>query len=132
MWTLVTTPQNAHPLEHIFPSSPSALAAVAYLGIITTAVCNYLQTVGQKSVSAERAAVIYAMDPVYGALFAWLVIGENLGIRGITGAFFIVLAAVVSSWDLRSGKERKADIEGKQGVYATFDDVLGEDIVKKH
>jgi hypothetical protein len=38
---------------------------ILYLGVITTALCNYLQTLGQRSVSAERAAVIYSLDPVY-------------------------------------------------------------------
>lgn len=36
-----------------------------YLGLFTTALCNYLQTIGQKDIPAERAAVIYSMDPVY-------------------------------------------------------------------
>ena len=39
---------------------------ILYLGLFTTGVCNYLQTIGQKDISAEKAAVIYSMDPVYG------------------------------------------------------------------
>lgn len=39
---------------------------ILYLGLFTTGVCNFLQTIGQKDISAEKAAVIYSMDPVYG------------------------------------------------------------------
>lgn len=46
-----------------FMQSPWALL---YLGVVTTGLGNYLQTIGQRSVSAERAAIIYSMDPVYG------------------------------------------------------------------
>lgn len=39
-------------------------------------------------ISAERAALIYAMDPVYGAIFARLLVGdsETLGIQGVYGS----------------------------------------------
>lgn len=40
-----------------------------YLGAITTALANYLQTKAQKEISAERASIIYALDPVYGEKF---------------------------------------------------------------
>jgi len=36
---------------------------VIYLGVITTGICNYLQTLGQRKVPAEKAAVVYSMDP---------------------------------------------------------------------
>jgi len=37
-----------------------------YLGFVATGICNYLQTIGQRNVSAEKAAIIYSLDPVYG------------------------------------------------------------------
>ena len=36
------------------------------LGVIATGICNYLQTIGQRVVPAEKAAIIYSLDPVYG------------------------------------------------------------------
>jgi len=44
--------------------------AVLYLGVVTTALCNWLQTLGQREVGAEQAALIFALDPVWGAFFA--------------------------------------------------------------
>lgn len=78
------------------PSGQSA-AAVAYLAIVTTAICNYIQAVGQRGVSAERAAIVFAMDPVYGAFFAYLLLGETLGPQGFAGALLIFGAAALSA-----------------------------------
>ena len=47
-----------------------------------TATANLLQAFGQQRVGAAEAAVIYTMDPVYGALFAWLLLGERLHAQG--------------------------------------------------
>lgn len=58
---------NSHPVELI------------YLGGIATALTNYLQTRAQRNISAERASIIYSLDPVYGAFFSWLLLGETLG-----------------------------------------------------
>ena len=69
------------------------LLPLIYLSGVTTALANFLQSKAQKEVSAERAAVIYAMDPVYGAIFANILLGEKLGDLGFIGAFLIVVAA---------------------------------------
>ncbi len=61
------------------PSGGTQLAAAAYLGLVTTALTNFLQTLGQRKVAAEQAAIIYAMDPVYAAGFAYVILGEQLG-----------------------------------------------------
>ncbi len=53
-WNKVGETISSHPLELI------------YLGGFATAFANYLQTKAQKGISAERASVLYALDPVYG------------------------------------------------------------------
>lgn len=68
-----------------------------YLGGITTALCNYIQTKAQGGISAERAAVIYAMDPVYGAITSYFVLGEELNMYGLVGALLITAAAAVNT-----------------------------------
>lgn len=63
-----------------------------------------MQALGQRSVPAERAAVIYAMDPVYAAGFAYLLLGETLGPAGFAGATVITGAALWSQ-----GQQTSAD-----------------------
>ncbi len=76
----------SHPIELI------------YLGGITTAVANYIQTKAQRGISAERASLIYALDPVYGAFFANVLLGEKLTGLGIVGAGLITLAAATNAF----------------------------------
>lgn len=83
---------------HLFP--------LIYLSGITTALANFLQSKAQKDTSAERASVIYAMDPVYGAIFANVLLGETLGGVGLIGAFLIVVAAATNA---------SMDFGGKRG-----------------
>ncbi|OSX76118.1 hypothetical protein BU14_0207s0036, partial [Porphyra umbilicalis] len=76
--------------------SPVAVGGVLYLGLVTTAFSNWLQTLAQRSVAAERAAVVYAMDPVYGVAFAAALLGERLTPQGALGAAMITAAAVAN------------------------------------
>lgn len=71
-----------------------------YLSAVTTALANYIQSIAQKDISAERASIFYALDPVYGAAFANLLLGETLGLWGWVGATLIALAAATNAvWD---------------------------------
>jgi drug/metabolite transporter (DMT)-like permease len=75
-----------------------ALPTLFYLGLVATAGMLFLQAFAQRSVPAEKAAVIYAMEPVFAALFGWLWLGESLGLRGAIGGALVVIAVVVSEW----------------------------------
>lgn len=98
-----------HFLSTFIPTAPQSLGAVAYLAIVTTALCNYIQAVGQRGVSAERAAIVFALDPVYGAMFAWLLLGESLGTQGFVGAGCIFVATVLSA--LADGPKKREHFE---------------------
>mmetsp|Transcript_5709 Transcript_5709/g.9614 ORF Transcript_5709/g.9614 Transcript_5709/m.9614 type:complete len:522 (+) Transcript_5709:45-1610(+) len=77
-----------------------------YLSAVTTALANYLQSIAQKEVSAERATIFYALDPVYGAAFANLLLGETLGLYGWFGASLIAFAAATNAiWDFSTTEE---------------------------
>lgn len=90
-----------HAVQLLYQRTYSAISAhllpLIYLSGVTTALANFLQSKAQKDVSAERASVIYAMDPVYGAFFANILLGETLGGLGLVGAFLIVVAAATNA-----------------------------------
>lgn len=86
MYNQVLHVATAHPWE------------VLYLGGVTTALANYMQTKAQQQVTAERASVIYAMDPVYGAAWSNVLLGETLGPTGLIGAGLITLAAATNAF----------------------------------
>jgi len=70
--------------------------ALAYLGVVATAAMLVIQARAQRHVPADKAAVIYAMEPVFAALFAWGLLGEFMGWRGIVGGAMVVLAMIAS------------------------------------
>ena len=85
--------------------------ALIYLGGITTALANYIQTKAQKGISAERASIIYAMDPVYGAIFSNLLLGESLSAYGVVGAGIITVAAATNAFLDLGVKSSTQDID---------------------
>lgn len=58
---------------------------------------TFLQTLGQSKVAPEKAAIIYATDPVWGAAFAYAILGERLGLQGLAGCGLLFLATIFSS-----------------------------------
>lgn len=71
-------------------------AGLCYLGIVATAGMLFLQAVAQRHVPASKAALVYAMEPVFAALFAWIMLHEGLGWRAAIGGLLVVLAVVFS------------------------------------
>jgi drug/metabolite transporter (DMT)-like permease/protein-tyrosine-phosphatase len=62
--------------------------------VITATLCTllgfYLHTRYQQFTTATRAALIFSSEPVFAALFTWLLLHEGLSISGIIGAALIL------------------------------------------
>ena len=96
-WISLFNPKALTPDGGVF--IPSSLVWILlYLSLFATAGTTVLMALGQKTVSASEAAIVYALEPVFAALFAWVWIGETLGWRGWIGGAFIVGAMVLSQW----------------------------------
>lgn len=80
-----------------------------YLALVTTAIAQWLQALGQSQVKAQNAAVIYALDPVYAAGFSYLILGETLGPQGLAGAATVLAAVLLSRLPPDDGGEAEAD-----------------------
>ena len=81
--------------------------SLVYLAIVVSAAASYLQAYGQQRVPPHEAAVIYTLDPVYGAAFAYLLLGESLHALGFLGVALVVGANMLrrlpwESWSLSS------------------------------
>ncbi|ADO74337.1 DMT family transporter [Stigmatella aurantiaca] len=80
------------------------VGAVVYCGVFGSAIAISVQTWAQARTGAVRAALIYAMEPVFTALFSVSLGYETLGPREWSGGSLIVLGVVVSEvgsalWD---------------------------------
>jgi drug/metabolite transporter (DMT)-like permease len=71
---------------------------LVYLGVVATAGMLFLQALAQRHVSADKAALVYAMEPVFAALCAWLWLSESLTLTAAVGAAIVVAAVVLSEW----------------------------------
>ncbi len=78
------------------PMTPKLALAVLWMALAATVLTFAVQTWAQARVSATRAALIFALEPVWTSLFAAAVLGERLGGRELAGAS-LVLAGIVAS-----------------------------------
>lgn len=63
---------------------------MAYTGVLSTAFCLWVEVVSLRDVSASEAAMVYTLEPLYGAGFAWVLLGERWGPLGWAGAGLIL------------------------------------------
>ena len=76
-------------------------AGLLYLGLVATAGMLFLQAIAQRHVSADKAALVYALEPVFAAVFAWLWLNEVLTLQASIGAALVVIAVVMSEYPTR-------------------------------
>lgn len=66
------------------------IVALIVTSLLATAVTFTLQTWAQRHTTATRAALLFALEPVFGWFTAWLWAGERLGARQAAGAALIL------------------------------------------
>jgi drug/metabolite transporter (DMT)-like permease len=89
-WTAVLSTLAAPFLGNLhFDVSPGVAIGLVYLGVFATAAGFWGQTKYQPRTSSTAAAVLYATEPVFAALFAWIFLGELLTPRGWLGGALI-------------------------------------------
>ena len=69
--------------------------AVVLTGLGATALTFVLQTWAQQYTTPSRASLMFALEPVFGALTAWWWAGETLGIAAFGGAAMILLGILI-------------------------------------
>jgi drug/metabolite transporter (DMT)-like permease len=84
------------------PVTGGFLAAVLWMALIATVVTFIAQTWAQARMSAVHAAILYALEPVWTSIFAWMVLGERLARRDLVGASLILSGILVSEVPWRS------------------------------
>ena len=77
------------------PSSAAWVGAL-YTGIVGTAAVLGVQTSVQRYTSPAHAALIFSLEPVFAALFAYLLAGEVLGPSGWVGGVLILGGMLVA------------------------------------
>ena len=72
--------------------SPRLINAILITGIAGTFIAILIMIWAQKILNPSQTAIIFTLEPVFAALFAFVFAGEILGIGGYIGGTLIVLA----------------------------------------
>jgi drug/metabolite transporter (DMT)-like permease len=78
-----------------FSGTPRLWGALLYLSLFATLLAFGIQTWAQKILPPVRVALISALEPVFAAIWAAVLLGERLTSRELLGGALIVLGVVV-------------------------------------
>ena len=95
----------AIPFVALLPSESSRLSwaefvaglpALAYVGVLSSGIAYTLQNLGQSRTPPALAAIIMAMESVFGAFFGWLVLHDVMTARQLLGCVLVFSAVLFS------------------------------------
>lgn len=70
---------------------------IGMLGVLCTALAHSLFVASLRTLNARSASVVFALEPVYGIVFAWWLFHEQPGLRMLCGGALIVAATLISA-----------------------------------
>ncbi len=74
------------------PADGGQWASLLYMALVAGALALWAQTWAQAHLTATRAAIVMALEPVFAAFFAVLLGGESLTRRMLLGGALVVAA----------------------------------------
>ena len=89
-----------------FPTEPSIWGAVAFLSIFCTGVAFIVQPIAQQYTSASHTGVIFALEPVFAGIVAFVLVGEVLTAKAYLGAVLMVASIFVMEIDFTGLKNK--------------------------
>ncbi|SFL34577.1 DMT family transporter [Pelosinus propionicus] len=77
-----------------FPITTVEWLPILVLSILCSAIGFIVQTVAQQHTTSTNTGLIFSLEPVFAALFAFLFLGETLSIQGWLGAILVLLGVI--------------------------------------
>uniref|UniRef100_A0A0E0P084 EamA domain-containing protein n=1 Tax=Oryza rufipogon TaxID=4529 RepID=A0A0E0P084_ORYRU len=65
-----------------------------YTGVFSTVLCMWAEMVAMGDVSATETAIVYGLEPVWGAAFAWFLLGERWDNAAWVGAALVLCGSL--------------------------------------
>lgn len=94
IFTLLFDLGNIETLKYDF--NKTVILVILYTTIFSSILATVVQTKYQKTVTPTKAGIIFSLEPIFAALFAFLIINEGLSNFGILGCIFIFTGVLVS------------------------------------
>lgn len=92
-------------------------AAILYSAILASAFAFWAQTSSQRLIAPHKIALIFALEPIFGHLAAYVILGEQLGYKGWLGAGLIIAGMLYSEL----GGRKKIKIQPLDQMAAPMD-----------
>ena len=92
--------------------NPPGVAAVVYLGLFSTCLCYFLQTVAQKHVDSAKAAIILSTESLFGTLFSVLAGYDIFSLQMLLGGGIVLASVLLPEFYLQkiANKAKKASV----------------------
>ncbi len=75
---------------------PNTVWAIILCSVFASSFAFWAQTYFQRFTTPTKTAIIFTGEPVFGAIYAHIIGGEILGLKGILGGILIVFSMIVS------------------------------------
>lgn len=98
-------------------SNLRVLGSIFYSALFASAFAYWVQTSSQRLLEPHKIALIFALEPVFAHIAAFIILSEHLGIKGWIGASLIILGMLYS--ELRG--RRKIKIQALEQMAAPID-----------
>ena len=85
--------------------------SVLFMGIVDIAFCLLIMNWVQQYITSNRATLVYALEPMWAALFGFLLAGETLSLPAWIGCAFILAGMLVGGLRLSSFFKRRRKTE---------------------
>lgn len=86
-------------------ANPAAFGSVLYAGVLSGSVAYTLQNIGQRRVHPAVASLLLSLESVFAVLAGWMVLGQNLSGRELTGCCLVFAAIILAQIPVQK-KER--------------------------
>ena len=106
--------------DRVIAWHPEIFDALVICVLFATVFAFIVQTAMQRLTSPTHTALIFCMEPVFAALYAYVMLGERFGIPGFIGAL-LILAGMILSEVPRSG-----EMKGPHGPLSLQDRDAGQ------
>ena len=91
-----------------FPETGQVWGAVIFLSIFCTGIAFVVQPIAQQYTSASHVGVIFALEPVFAGIVAFLLAGEVLSAKSYFGAVLMIASIFIMEIDFTALKEKRS------------------------
>jgi drug/metabolite transporter (DMT)-like permease len=79
-----------------FNINPTVITAILYTAIFASTIATVIQLKFQKLVSPTKAGIIFSIEPIFAAIFAYFLLSEKISNFGLIGCVLIFIGLIVS------------------------------------